>query len=85
MSDATVSLRRLSVAFPRGGASATASAGELAVAVDEVSLEIPAGTIVGLVGESGSGKSLTALAILNLLDPPARVSGSVVFGGQDLL
>jgi peptide/nickel transport system ATP-binding protein len=37
------------------------------------------------VGESGSGKSLTSLAILRLLDPAARVEGSIRFAGTDLL
>jgi len=37
------------------------------------------------VGESGSGKSLTALSILRLLPPGARVSGQILFEGRDLL
>ena len=55
-------------------------------AVDHVSFDIRSGEVLGLVGESGSGKSVTALTIMRLLRPPARiVSGRVVFEGRDLL
>ena len=54
-------------------------------AVRQVSFDIPAGASLGLVGESGSGKSATALAILRLLPPQARVSGQITFDGTDLL
>ena len=56
-------------------------------AVNNVSLEIRPGEIVGLVGESGSGKTVTAQSILRLVArPPARfISGSVMFNGDDLL
>ena len=54
-------------------------------AVDGAALTIAPGEVVGLVGESGSGKSVTALAILRLLRPPARmVSGRIRFEGRDL-
>jgi oligopeptide/dipeptide ABC transporter ATP-binding protein len=43
--------------------------------VNEVSLRIGAGESLGLVGESGSGKTMTALALMGLLPPGARVSG----------
>ena len=48
------------------------------LALDDVSLSIHGGEIVGVVGESGAGKSLTAAAIIGLLDPPGRVSGGEV-------
>jgi peptide/nickel transport system ATP-binding protein len=54
-------------------------------AVDHLSLSIAPGEALGLVGESGSGKSVTALAILRLLDPAAQVTGSIRFDGSDLL
>ncbi|MGH7399334.1 MAG: ABC transporter ATP-binding protein [Candidatus Rokuibacteriota bacterium] len=55
-------------------------------AVDGAALRVGPGEVVGLVGESGSGKSVTALAILRLLRPPARVvSGRIEFAGRDLV
>jgi peptide/nickel transport system ATP-binding protein len=47
-----------------------------------VSLEVAPGEILGLVGASGSGKSTTALAIMRLLPPGARMSGSVYLHGE---
>ncbi|GMV54814.1 MAG: ABC transporter ATP-binding protein [Betaproteobacteria bacterium] len=55
-------------------------------ALDNVSLTLRKGELVALVGESGSGKSVTAFAIMRVLDPAARItSGSLHFGGMDLL
>ena len=55
-------------------------------AVDAVSFSIERGETFALLGESGCGKSVTALSLLRLLPPAARiVSGSVNFDGQDLL
>jgi peptide/nickel transport system ATP-binding protein len=53
--------------------------------VRELSLAIASGEVLGLVGESGSGKSVTSLAILGLLDAAAQTTGSIHFGGVDLL
>ncbi|MFC7688615.1 ABC transporter ATP-binding protein [Paeniroseomonas aquatica] len=46
-------------------------------AVDRVSFSVAAGKTLAVVGESGCGKSVTALAIMGLLPPAARVSGSI--------
>jgi len=55
-------------------------------AVDDVSLAIAPGEIVGLLGESGCGKTTLALSLLRVLPETARVIiGSVVFRGRDLL
>ena len=54
-------------------------------AVRSLSLSIGEGESLGLVGESGSGKSVTALAILGLLDESATVTGSIHYDGSDLL
>jgi ABC-type dipeptide/oligopeptide/nickel transport system ATPase component len=54
-------------------------------AVRDVSFTIPESGTLGLVGESGSGKSATALSILRLLPPQARVSGEINLGGASLL
>ena len=60
--------------------------GDRVVAVDDVSFEIFKGETLGLVGESGSGKSVTAFSIIQLLQPPGRItSGRITFGGRDLL
>jgi ABC-type oligopeptide transport system ATPase subunit len=49
-------------------------------AVQDVSVEVPAGKTLGIVGESGSGKSTLARAIIRLYEPDA---GKVFFDGMD--
>lgn len=50
-----------------------------------VSLELHAGKSLGIVGESGCGKSSIAKAIMQLLPKTARMSGQIIYKGQDLL
>ena len=53
------------------------------VAVDDVSLAVAPGEVLGLVGESGSGKTLTGLAIIGLLERPGRIAvGEVRLEGR---
>jgi dipeptide transport system ATP-binding protein len=55
-------------------------------AVDGMSFTLDAGEVVGVVGESGSGKSVTALALMGLIDEPGRVRAQrLMFDGRDLL
>jgi len=54
-------------------------------ALNGVSFQLERGRVLGLVGETGAGKSLTALSIMGLLKPPARiVAGQIRFEGKDL-
>ncbi|TIO72092.1 ABC transporter ATP-binding protein [Mesorhizobium sp.] len=55
-------------------------------ALHNVSLDVPAGQVVGIVGESGSGKSTLAYTVMGLLAENAEVTaGSIVFEGRELL
>jgi len=54
-------------------------------AVDDVSLSLERGKVLGLVGESGSGKSVTGYSLMGLVDEPGRiVSGAIRLEGRDI-
>lgn len=74
--EALLSIRDLRVDFAVEGRSVAA--------VQGVSLSVLPGRTTALVGESGSGKSVTALSVLRLLPPSARVGGEIRFEGRDL-
>ncbi|MFB9463693.1 ABC transporter ATP-binding protein [Streptomyces cinereospinus] len=59
----------------------------IAKAVNGVSYGVDAGETLAVLGESGSGKSVTAQAVMGILDtPPGRITGGeVLFRGRDLL
>jgi len=74
---ALLSVRELSVEFMTEGGPTRA--------VDQVSLDIAPGEILGLAGESGSGKSTLGSALLRLLPPAASITqGRVFFEGVDV-
>lgn len=77
MSELVLSIRDLRVTFdtPLGPLEA----------VRGVDLDVSAGEMMGVVGESGSGKSVTFLAAMGLLPHQAKVSGSVMLNGQEML
>ncbi|SDK73112.1 ABC transporter ATP-binding protein [Nonomuraea jiangxiensis] len=54
-------------------------------AVRGVSYSVRPGEVLGIVGESGSGKSVASAAIMGLLPPGARVTGSVRLHGRELI
>lgn len=78
MTESTLDIRDLRVSFRDHAGSTEVLHG--------ISLRIQAEERVALVGESGSGKSVTARAVLGLLDGQrnASVSGTIKFAGRDL-
>ncbi|MGQ9797116.1 ATP-binding cassette domain-containing protein [Desulfosoma sp.] len=74
-----LSIRRLTTCFRTTAGTATA--------VDEVSLDVQSGQVLGIEGESGCGKTVLSLSILRLLPiPPAFFrQGQVFFQGRNLL
>jgi peptide/nickel transport system ATP-binding protein len=73
-----LSVKNLSVAFPTEDG--------LVQAVEGVSLSLERGKTLAIVGESGSGKSVTAQAIMGLVNRrAAKVSGEIWLDGQELV
>ena len=50
-----------------------------------VNFDLWRGRTLGIVGESGSGKSVTALSLIGLLDDNAKVTGSIIMNGEELI
>ncbi len=78
-----LSVTDLKVTYTMGGGFLKAQ--KIFEAVKGVSFAIPAGRTLALVGESGCGKTTTGKALLSILGPRARVSGSVSLEGQSVL
>ena len=70
-------LRDLSVTYSTEGGPVPAVRG--------VNLNLESGETLGLAGESGCGKSTIATSILRLLPSSAKVSGQILFNGEDVL
>jgi peptide/nickel transport system ATP-binding protein len=70
MTEPVLSVRNLRVEFPTRHGTL--------VAVDDVSFDIAPGEVLGVVGESGAGKSLTASAVIGLIEPPGRIAGGEI-------
>jgi peptide/nickel transport system ATP-binding protein len=65
-----LSVRHLTVEFPTRRGTLRA--------IDDISFDLAPGEVLGIVGESGAGKSLTAAALIRLLEPPGRIAGGEV-------
>jgi peptide/nickel transport system ATP-binding protein len=72
-----LSVRSLSLTYPTSRAPLRA--------LDGVDLDIHEGEVLAVVGESGSGKSSIALLLMGLLAPEAKLGGSALFRGEDLM
>ncbi|MDB6454301.1 ABC transporter ATP-binding protein [Falsirhodobacter sp. 20TX0035] len=79
MADHLLEVRNLSVEFH--------TAQGVVKAVEDVSWHLDRGETLAILGESGSGKSVSASAVMNLIDmPPGRIrQGKILLDGKDLL
>ncbi|MEH2306359.1 ABC transporter ATP-binding protein [Nostoc sp.] len=71
MRETVLEVRNLQVEFP--------SDGNTVRALDGISFGLHRGETLGIVGESGSGKSVTALAVMGLLQTPGIVTGGEIW------
>ncbi|MEH2421542.1 MAG: ABC transporter ATP-binding protein [Nostoc sp.] len=71
MRETILEVRNLQVEFP--------SDGNIGRALDGISFGLHRGETLGIVGESGSGKSVTALAVMGLLQTPGIVTGGEIW------
>jgi peptide/nickel transport system ATP-binding protein len=79
VSEHLLEVRNLSVEFHTATARVKA--------VQDVSWHLDRGEVLAILGESGSGKSVSASAVMDLIDcPPGQItSGKILFNGQELL
>jgi peptide/nickel transport system ATP-binding protein len=71
MRETVLEVRNLQVEFPGDG--------NIVRALDGISFALHRGETLGIVGESGSGKSVTALAVMGLLQTPGIVTGGEIW------
>ena len=70
-------IKKLEVCFP-------SSSGKT-YAIQNLEISLEKGEILGIVGESGAGKSSVGNAIIDLLEPPGRITkGKIIFNGSSL-
>ena len=79
MSDYILEIKDLHTAFHSD------TDGKVTNVLNNVNFRAERGKILGIVGESGSGKSVTMLSVMRLLGRNARITGEVLFNGEDLL
>jgi peptide/nickel transport system ATP-binding protein len=77
VAEPVLSVNDLTVSFPSERGRLTAVRG--------LTYQVSAGEVLGIVGESGSGKSVSSMAVMGLLPPQAKVTGSIRFQGRELL
>jgi peptide/nickel transport system ATP-binding protein len=77
VTEPVLSVDDLTVSFPTEQGRLTAVRG--------LSYRVSPGEVLGIVGESGSGKSVSSMAVMGLLPPQAKVTGSIRFQGRELL
>jgi oligopeptide/dipeptide ABC transporter ATP-binding protein len=61
------------------------SRGSVVHAVQGIDFTVEPGQTLAIIGESGSGKTVSAYAVMGLLPPAARVSGSIRFKGVEIV
>jgi len=77
--DTILNIKSLTVKFIK---STSFFNNSITYALDNVSMELKRGDVLGVIGESGSGKTTLARSIVGLVD---NVSGAIIFNGKDIL
>lgn len=75
--DTLLAVKDLHVSFDTGS--------RIVRAVNGLSYTLDRGRMLAIIGESGSGKSVSSRALMGLLPPKAKISGSITFRGEQLI